>query len=94
MSRDLLEQLKSLWQRQRAQLDSRFNRTVSFGDYVVDRWEKAAALGFGQGSSIYDSAIIFGDVKVGTDTWIGPFVILDGEGGLVPDLEVRQAGNK
>ena len=47
MSRELLNQLKSLWQRQREKLDGKFNRTVSFGDYVVDRWEKAEALGFG-----------------------------------------------
>ena len=82
MSRDLLNQLKSLWQRQREKLDGKFNRTLSFGDYVVDRWEKGAALGFGSGSSIYDSAIVFGDVSVGSNTWIGPFVILDGVGGL------------
>jgi len=82
MSLDLLIQLKSLWQRQRKLIDSRFSRTLSFGDYVVDRWEKAEALDFGAGSSIYDSAIVFGDVSVGSNTWIGAFVILDGEGGL------------
>ena len=82
MSHELLEQLRSLWRRQRDNLDAKFDRSVSFGDYVVDRWEKAAALGFEEGSSIYDSAIVFGDVVVGKNTWIGPFVVLDGEGGL------------
>jgi acetyltransferase-like isoleucine patch superfamily enzyme len=34
------------------------------------------------GSSIYDSALVYGDVNVGSNTWIGPNVILDGSGGL------------
>jgi acetyltransferase-like isoleucine patch superfamily enzyme len=53
---------------------------LPFGDYVVDRWEKAKALGFGEGSSIYDSALVLGDVMVGKYTWIGPFTVLDGSG--------------
>jgi acetyltransferase-like isoleucine patch superfamily enzyme len=40
-------------------------------------------LGFGKGASIYDSALVIGDVKVGEHTWIGPGVVLDGSGGLV-----------
>jgi acetyltransferase-like isoleucine patch superfamily enzyme len=48
----------------------------------VDRWEKAKELGFGEGTSVYDSSLILGDVKVGCHTWIGPFTVLDGSGGL------------
>lgn len=55
---------------------------MPWGDYFVDRWEKAKELGFGEGSSIYDSALVFDNVKVGAKTWIGPFVVLDGSGGL------------
>jgi acetyltransferase-like isoleucine patch superfamily enzyme len=54
---------------------------LPFGDYVSDRWEKARILGFGEGTSIYDSAHVFGEVTVGRPTWIGPFTILDGSGG-------------
>ncbi|MBL7846697.1 MAG: acyltransferase [Cyclobacteriaceae bacterium] len=50
---------------------------------VTDRWEKAKYLGFGKGTSIYDSSIVFGEVSVGEQTWIGPNTILDGTGGLV-----------
>lgn len=39
-------------------------------------------MGFGEGASIYDSVLVFGDVEVGPYTWIGPFVVLDGSGGL------------
>lgn len=69
-------------ERQREILE-RWRRGLSFGDEIVDRWEKAAALGFGAGSSVYDSALVFGDVRVGANTWIGPHTVLDGSGGLV-----------
>lgn len=82
MSGDLLAMLRAFWKTRRAEVDARFRRTLPFGDYVVDRWEKAQVLGFGEGASIYDSALVLGDVAVGAGTWIGPFVVLDGSGGL------------
>lgn len=59
-----------------------YDRSLPFGDYFVDRWDKARKLGFGAGSSVYDNVIILGDVKVGEKTWVGPNVVLDGSGGL------------
>lgn len=82
MMADLLTQLRQLWKSRRSEINEKFTRTVSFGDYVVDRWEKASELGFGNGASIYDSSIVLGDVVVGEKTWVGPFVVLDGSGGL------------
>jgi acetyltransferase-like isoleucine patch superfamily enzyme len=58
-----------------------FDRSLSFDDAMVDRWERAARLGFGSGASIYGSALVYGDVEVGAETWIGPWVLLDGSGG-------------
>ncbi|MCT2557799.1 acyltransferase [Tsuneonella sp. YG55] len=78
----MLELLAAFWKDRRDQVDAQFARTLPFGDYVVDRWDKAARLGFGKGTSIYDTAHVFGDVSVGRNTWIGPFTILDGSGGL------------
>lgn len=60
-----------------------FNRVLPLAELISDRWEKARFSGFGDKSSIYDSSYVFGDVKVGKNTWIGPFTILDGSGGLV-----------
>lgn len=77
----LLDQLRALFRARRNEVDAHHRRTLPFGDYVSDRWEKAQMLGFGEGSSIYDSAHVFGDVSVGRHTWIGPFTILDGSGG-------------
>jgi acetyltransferase-like isoleucine patch superfamily enzyme len=78
----LLEQLRAFFHARRDQVDERFKRTLPFGDYISDRWEKARMLGFGEGTSIYDTAHVFGEVTVGRNTWIGPFTILDGSGGL------------
>lgn len=60
----------------------RFNRRVSLGDLLTDRWENAREYGFGKGSSCYDNVLILGSVTVGKNTWIGPNVVLDGSGGL------------
>lgn len=59
----------------------KFNRVLPLGDNFIDRWEKANFLGFGSGSSIYDSSLVFGNVKVGENCWIGPFTILDASAG-------------
>ncbi len=61
---------------------NKYNRVVSLGDLFIDRAEKARFLGLGEETTIYDSSLVIGDVKVGRNTWIGPFTILDGSGGL------------
>lgn len=78
---DFFKELKRFWLSRRREINERYTRTLPFGDYVVDRWEKAQELGFGKGTSIYDSSLVLGDVRVGEHTWIGPFTLLDGSGG-------------
>lgn len=78
----MLNQLKKFWLSHQKDVNEKYKRTLPFGDYIVDRWEKARELGFGEGTSIYDSSLVLGDVKVGINTWIGPFTVLDGSGGL------------
>jgi acetyltransferase-like isoleucine patch superfamily enzyme len=60
----------------------KFNRILPLSELVQDRWEKAKFAGFGKGTSVYDSCYIFGEVKIGENTWVGPFTLLDGSGGL------------
>lgn len=79
---ELLTSLKNFWRYRRDEIDQKFKRTLPLGEYVVDRWEKARILGFGEGASIYDSAVVLGEVTVGAQTWIGPNTLLDGSGGL------------
>ncbi len=59
-----------------------FNRSLPFNETLVDRWERAKRLNFGENSSVYDSAFVFNEVKVGAGCWIGPYTIIDGSGGL------------
>jgi acetyltransferase-like isoleucine patch superfamily enzyme len=74
--------LQRFWRSRLAAVHDQWQRYVPFGDYVADRWERAATYGFGERSSVYDSCLVIGDVRVGEDCWIGPFTVLDGSGGL------------
>jgi len=60
----------------------KWNRVLPTNELLNDRWEKAKFLGFGEGTSVYDSCMILGNVTVGKNCWIGPFTLLDGSGGL------------
>ncbi len=66
----------------RNEIMGRWKRCLPFNEELFDRWERARFLKFGEGSNIYDTSLVIGDVKVGENTWIGPFTILDGSGGL------------
>jgi acetyltransferase-like isoleucine patch superfamily enzyme len=79
---NLLDELKEAYRNLRNEMMRKFERHVSFGDLISDRWETAKAYGFGEGSSCYDNVLIKGEVTVGRNTWIGPNCILDGVGGL------------
>ena len=60
-----------------------YNRSLPLNEVLIDRWDRAKKLGFGEKSSIYDSSVVIGDVKVGMNVWIGPFTIIDGSGKIV-----------
>lgn len=74
--------LKSIFLKKRFKMRNAYNRVLPLNELVTDRWEKAEFLGFGAKTSIYDSSTVFGEVSVGENTWIGPFTVLDGTGGL------------
>lgn len=78
----LYQQLVQLQQELSQGMQQKFNRSLPLSDLLLDRWERAKFLQFGEGTSVYDSCHVFGNVKVGEKTWIGPFTILDGSGGL------------
>ena len=82
MNLELLEELKKLYEAFREEMQKEWHRDLPFEELIFSRWERANHLGFGKGSSIYHSSYVYGDVVVGKNTWIGPFTILDGIGGL------------
>lgn len=65
-----------------AEMRETWRRSLPFDELVEDRWQRASLLGFGDGASIYATSYVYGDVHVGAGTWIGPFTLLDGTGGL------------
>lgn len=79
----LYQELKALNLELEVAFKEQFNRSLPFADGLLDRWERAQRLGFGEGTNIYDSSYVLGDVKVGKNTWIGMFTVLDGSGGLI-----------
>lgn len=86
LNNDELENFFKLFQLLKDSLDAdmmqHFTRSLPANELFFDRWERATRLGYGEGTSVYDSCCIFGKPKVGRKTWIGPFTILDGSGGL------------
>jgi acetyltransferase-like isoleucine patch superfamily enzyme len=80
---ELADRLRELYEALRGEMRERWNRDLPLEELLFDRWERARGLGFGEGSSIYHSSYVYGDVRVGRETWIGPFTLLDGTGGLV-----------
>jgi acetyltransferase-like isoleucine patch superfamily enzyme len=81
--RELLAELRTLLGELRGEMRERWHRDLPLEELLGDRWERAGSLGFGEGSSIYASSYVYGDVRVGRKTWIGPHTLLDGSGGLV-----------
>jgi len=78
----LIQQAREMYLRLQAETRQRWQRDLPIEEMIFDRWERAKSLGFGRGTSIYHNSYVFGDVKVGEHTWIGPFTLLDGSGGL------------
>jgi acetyltransferase-like isoleucine patch superfamily enzyme len=78
----LYDEFTSLYQKLDKVFLEQYNRSLPISELLNDRWDRANRLGFGKGSSIYDSSLVFGKPYVGENCWIGPFTIIDGSGGL------------
>ncbi len=80
-----MDEIKKIFKKYDDEQRKNWNRSLPFQDTLDDRWERAKRLKFGKKTSIYNSSFVFGKVKVGKNTWIGPNVILDG---LAARLEI------
>ena len=83
INEELFEAIKRVYRERDGELKLQFQRSLPFQDAMFDRWDRADSLGFSRGSSIYNSSLVFGEVSVGEASWIGPYTILDGSGGLL-----------
>lgn len=61
---------------------NKWSRSIPSLDILFDRWSAGENFNFGNETNIYHSSYVFGDVAVGEQTFIGPFTIIDGSGGL------------
>lgn len=83
-------ELSKLWaelRRLRAALRNhtraKYKRVNPFNEDLFDWKEKGRYVSTeDKNITLYDSATVVGDVRIGENTWVGPFCSLDGQGGL------------
>ncbi|KOA21034.1 putative acetyltransferase [Clostridium homopropionicum DSM 5847] len=71
-----------IWKK-RNEMYKEWNRVLPTNELFFDRWEKAKWLDFGEDTTIYDSSVVMGDVRVGKKVWIGPFTMLEAVSGTI-----------
>jgi acetyltransferase-like isoleucine patch superfamily enzyme len=80
----LRRDLQDLGRRLRDETYARHRRFNPVSEDLADWQERGRAwLGEDRGVTVYDSSTLIGDVAIGDGTWVGPFTLLDGSGGLV-----------
>lgn len=75
------EKFNNLMQTRRDNMRAKYNRVLPSGEYIFNRFDKAHYLGCGEDSSVYDTSVVMGDVRIGEHVWIGPYTILEGING-------------
>ena len=78
---ELVARAREVYAELERRMRERWDRSLPIEELLFDRWERARSLGFGEGASIYHDAYVYGDVRAGRKTWIGPHTLLDGSGG-------------
>ena len=75
--------LFELSKQERDRTKGKYNRINPFYEDIID-WKERGEFVAGKNTNvtIYNSTTVVGDVKIGENTWIGPFCSLDGYGGL------------
>lgn len=64
----------------RDEMRNLYARVLPSGELIFNRFDKAKYLECGEQSSIYDTSVVMGNVKIGAHVWIGPYTLLDGSG--------------
>lgn len=59
-----------------------YRRILPLNELFTDRWEKARYANAGDGTSIYDSSLIYGNVNLGKNVFVGPYTDLEGTEGI------------
>ena len=76
--REFEQLLEKHMQNKREWMRESYDRVLPSGELIFNRFDKSEYLGFGKGSSCYDTSVIMGDVKAGDHVWIGPYTLIEG----------------
>ena len=72
------QELLAYLEEKREAMTRRFHRVLPTGELLFNRYDKAAYLGAGEGTSVYDTSVIMGDVRLGKKVWVGPYTLIEG----------------
>ena len=64
--------------RKRDEMKNTYHRVLPSGELIFNRFDKGRYLHCGENSSIYDTSVVMGDVKIGDHVWVGPYTLLEG----------------
>lgn len=78
MNNDFQNEFEKYIKNKRDEMYKNYNRVLPTNELLFDRWEKAKYINAGESSNIYDTSIVFGDVEIGNNVWVGPYTLLDG----------------
>lgn len=62
----------------RQEMKDRYDRVLPSGELIFNRFEKGKYLKCGEGSSVYDTSVVMGEVEIGDHVWVGPYTLLEG----------------
>ncbi|MDO7976077.1 acyltransferase [Oceanotoga teriensis] len=80
---DFNKMLDRYLEEKREKMKTQWNRILPTNELLFDRWEKAKMLKTDENSSVYDTSVIMGDVKIGRNVWVGPFTVIEGINGNI-----------
>ena len=72
------EQFEKYMTFKRDEMRKKYNRVLPSGELIFNRFDKAVYLNCGKDSSVYDTCLVMGEVKIGSHVWVGPYTLLDG----------------
>ena len=81
-TKKLHNELISLYLDLNEQNKNKFKRSLPFQELIFDRFKRSKNEGFHKSVSIDQDCYIYGKPTINKNTWIGPYTILDGSGGL------------
>ncbi len=79
--REFEELFNRYMSKKRDEMREKYNRVLPSGELIYNRFDKGKYLECGENSSVYDTSVVMGNVKIGNHVWVGPYTLLDGSSG-------------